>query len=110
MHLTLMFRLLAAFTLIAAICAAVAWVGVSGLRHTSTSMERMTHIDVALLVLIQEAHIGLLTERRFEKDLFLNCGDDKSQRQYLERFEKSAKRRTSAYCGSSRPPPTIQRS
>jgi methyl-accepting chemotaxis protein len=81
---------LAAFLLIAGIGSVVAYVGILGLRDAQTGLEKVTKSDASLLIQIQEAHIGLLTERRFEKDLFLNCGSEKEQKQYLEKFDKAS--------------------
>ena len=91
MRLSLTPRLLASFALIAAIGTLVAWVGINGLRETKAGMEQVVRTDAALLVLIQEAHIGLLTERRYEKDMFLNSGAEKRQRQYLAKFDMEVK-------------------
>jgi methyl-accepting chemotaxis protein len=106
MRIPLVFRLLAAFLFIASIGAAVAYVGIlglvkakselsqvsevgiRGLADTRAGLERITTQDAALLVRIKEAHIGLLTIRRFEKDILLNIGDEKNQRRYLERLDK----------------------
>jgi methyl-accepting chemotaxis protein len=106
MRIPLVFRLLAAFLFIAAIGAAVAYVGIRGLvdakselgqvsevgirglADTRTGLERISTQDAALLIRIKEAHIGLLTIRRFEKDILLNIGDEKNQRRYLERLDK----------------------
>jgi len=63
---------------------------VLGLRAAQENLEKATTEDAAFLVEIQEAHIGLLLERRYEKDLFLNIGAEKKQRQYQERFEKAS--------------------
>ncbi len=68
----------------------MAYIGILGLRAAQAYLEKATKEDAAFLVEVQEAHIGLLLERRYEKDLFLNIGTEKKQRQYQEKFEKTA--------------------
>ena len=90
MRFPIVVRLLAAFLLVAGIGVAGAYTGILGLRAAQTSLEEATQEDAAFLVEVQEASIGLLLERRYEKDLFLNIGAEKRQAQYQEKFNQVA--------------------
>ncbi|MDA3960460.1 MAG: methyl-accepting chemotaxis protein [Planctomycetota bacterium] len=90
MRISLGLRLQSAFLLIAAIGSLVAAIGIFGLMDARESLKKVAQEDGALMRIIQDAHIGLLTERRYEKDVLLNCGDETRQRRYLDRFDATA--------------------
>jgi len=67
------------------------FVGGQGYWSSSKSLKEISDMqkdDLSLLVKVENLKTMALTHRRYEKDFFLNIGNQKKQNEYLEKFEK----------------------
>jgi len=78
-----------------AICASFVLLGSFTLKATSTNSEKVRKFigaDIPLLELPRLAHIEVLNHRRYEKAYFLNVGNEKGLKDYMEKYENSSKK------------------
>ncbi len=69
--------------------------GFTTISNTTSVFDAVIKNDVQLLLNAEKLNSLGLTHRRFEKDLFLNIGNAKLQREYVDKFEKTSTETTS---------------
>ena len=94
-RISLKAKLLLGFLLTSLVTLIIGGQGYHTISKTTDVFDAVIKDDVQLL-LDAEKLISLgLTHRRFEKDLFLNIGDAKQQKGYIEKFTKTSEETTS---------------
>jgi methyl-accepting chemotaxis protein len=79
-------RLFAAFTIALGFVIVVAATGQWGLKTSADTAARVFDVDFAINSDANDAHIATLDLRRFEKDFFINIGDQAKQADYLAKW------------------------
>ena len=79
-------RMCAAFACVALVTAVLGSIGYVGLTRANRSVSGLIQKEIAFLKLADEIKIGMLQQRRFEKDYFLNIGRPEKQAEYFTRY------------------------
>jgi methyl-accepting chemotaxis protein len=79
-------RLFAGFGVLLAFVIVVAAAGQWGLTTSVETATNVMNIDVAMSSFANDANIATIDMRRFEKDLFLNIGDEEKQTEYTAKW------------------------
>ena len=88
MNLSLTQKLLGGFFLTSIITAIVGGMGAFTLSEQTKTIDHVMAFDVSLVRDAEKLQSMALTHRRYEKDFFLNIGNEKKQQSYLDKFAK----------------------
>lgn len=81
-------RLKLGFGLVMVLLIGAGWAGLWGVHFTSGKMQNMADIDANLAEYSAMVNGNVLGLRRFEKDLFLNIGNEEEQAKYLKSWKE----------------------
>lgn len=84
-------KLVFGFGLASLIITIIGSIGFFRISNTITDVDTMVKTNLRFLIQAEDLKIFALQHRRFEKDFFLNIGDNNTQLKYIERFQKVSK-------------------
>jgi methyl-accepting chemotaxis protein len=81
-------KLVFGFGLASLIITIIGSIGFFRISNTITDVDTMVKTNLRFLIQAEDLKIFALQHRRFEKNFFLNIGDNNTQLKYIERFQR----------------------